>query len=251
MMKKTLIACWLVAVAATAFAEGDDNTAVLVSTKGPDCYQDGVQVLNGECYALVWSKDGVFDGFTADGAPIDTNDCVVNVGAVAKNGHCRAAFELSASRVTELAGGVYAVYLLDTRVDEGGAVAPRGLVDGKLAVLNGYGEVAEGVSISAGTGLAVVSEKANVRSAGGNRIRTVAAPAEDVRQPKIKRIGFEGDNMVIYIENLQGYMRVQKGKDLSLSDGVTPAVRADGSPNEVRIVVPKTGDAGFYKVIRN
>ena len=72
-----------------------------------------------------------------------------------------------------------------------------------------------------------------------------------MRQPKIKRVAFEGDNMVIYIENLQGYMRVQKGKDLSLSDGVTPAVRADGSPNEVRIVVPKTGDAGFYKVIRN
>ena len=250
-MKKTLIACWLVAVAAAAFADGDDNVAVLISTKGPDRYQDGVQVLNGECYALVWSKDGVFEGFTADGAPIDTNDCVVNVGAVAKNGRCRAAFELSASRVEQLAGGVYAVYLLDTRVDEDGAVAPRGLVDGNLAVLNGYGEVADGVSIRAGTGLAVVSEKANVRSIGGARICTAAAPAEDVRQPKIKRIAFEGDDMVIYIENLKGYMRVQKGKDLSFSDGATPAVRADGSANEVRIVVPKTGNSGFYKVIRN
>ncbi|MBO7721144.1 MAG: hypothetical protein J6T01_01920 [Kiritimatiellae bacterium] len=250
-MKHLIFALLIAASAASASAEGDDNVAVLVSTKGPDRYQDGTQVLNNECYALVWSKDGVFEGFTADGAPIDTNDCVVNVGAVAKNGRCRAAFELAASRVKELAGGVYAVYLLDTRVDAGGTVAPRGLVNGRLAVLNGYGEVADGVSIGSGDGVAVVGETRNSKSSAGKRVNTAAAPAGGVRQPKVKKIVPEGDSIVIYIENLQGYMRVQKGKDLSLSDGVTPAVSADGSSRDVRIAIPKTGDSGFYKVIRN
>ena len=105
---KKLICAMLVAAASAAFADGDDNIAVLVSTTGPDCYQNGATVLDGECYALVWSRDGVFEGFTADGAPIDTNDCVVNVGAVAKGGRCRAAIEVSASLAAELENGVYA-----------------------------------------------------------------------------------------------------------------------------------------------
>lgn len=244
-MKKTLIVCWLVAVAATAFAEGDDNAAVLVSTRGPDCYQDGAQVLNGECYALVWSKDGVFEGFTADGAPIDTNDCVVNVGAVAKNGHCRAAFELSASLVKELAGGVYAVYLLDTRVAENGATKPRGLVKGKLAVLNGYGEVAEGVAISTGANVTVVSSTPQ-----GKAVNVTAAAAEGVEQPKVTRIVPEGDKMAIYVKGLKGYMRVQMGRTPELSGGVTPAVPTEES-GEIKLLVPMSGPSGFYKVIRN
>ena len=47
-------------------------------------------------------------------------------------------------------------------------------------------------------------------------------------------------------------MRVKKGKDILLSDGVTtPAVQTDGSVEPVRIVVPMDGDSGFFKVIRN
>ena len=249
---KKLICAMLVAAASAAFADGDDNIAVLVSTTGPDCYQNGATVLDGECYALVWSSDGVFEGFTADGAPIDTNDCVVNVGAVARGGRCRAAFEVSASLADKLAGGVYAVYVLDTRVDEGGVVAPRGLVNGKLAVLNGYGEVAEGVTVAVRSGVAVANEtqtRGGLRS--GKRVRTAAGPAPDVQQPRVTRIVPGDDCMVLYVENLKGYMRVKSGKDLSLSDGVTPAVQTDGSAEAVRIVVPKDGDSGFYKVIRN
>jgi len=249
-MKKLVCAMLTTAAMSVAFADGDDNVAVLVSTKGPDCYQNGTTVLDGECYALVWSSDGVFDGFTADGAPMDKNDRIVNVGAVAKDGRCRAAFEVPATLATELKDGVYAVYLLDTRVDENGEVAPRGLVDGKLAVLNGYGEVAEGVSVAVGSGFAVAKETAgDTRS--GKRVRTAAGPAPDVQQPRITRIAPEEGGMALYVENLKGYMRVKTGKDLSLSDGVTPAVHTDGSADAVRILVPKDGDSSFYKVIRN
>ena len=238
----------MAAAAIAAFADGDDNVVVLVTTAGPDTYKGGETVLDGECYALVWSSDGVFDGFTAAGEPVDKNDRIVNVGAVAKNGHCRAAFEISATLVDSLKNGVYAIYLLDTRVKEGESVVPRGLVNGKLAVLNGYGEVSEGVTVSAGV---AVANETQDGEGGGKHVGTVAAPAPNVQQPKIKKIVPEEGGMAIYVENLKGYMRVQTGKDLSLSDGVTPAVQTGGSDDTVKIVVPKEGDSGFYKVIRN
>ena len=247
-MKKLVCAMLMAAAAIAAFADGDDNVVVLVTTAGPDTYKGGETVLDGECYALVWSSDGVFDGFTAAGEPVDKNDRIVNVGAVAKNGHCRAAFEISATLVDSLKNGVYAIYLLDTRVKEGESVVPRGLVNGKLAVLNGYGEVSEGVTVSAGV---AVANETQDGEGGGKHVGTVAAPSPNVQQPKIKKIVPEEGGMAIYVENLKGYMRVQTGKDLSLSDGVTPAVQTGGSDDTVKIVVPKEGDSGFYKVIRN
>ncbi|MBQ6329427.1 MAG: hypothetical protein IJI35_10470 [Kiritimatiellae bacterium] len=45
---KKLICAMLVAAASAAFADGDDNIAVLVSTTGLDCYQNGATVLDGE-----------------------------------------------------------------------------------------------------------------------------------------------------------------------------------------------------------
>ena len=243
-MKKLMFAAAM-AVALGAFADGDDNVTVLVSTKGPDRYLGGEVVMDGECYALVWSKDGVFEGFTADGAPIDANDRVVNVGAVARNGRCKAAYEVKASLADELANGVYAVFLLDTRVTEGGVTRPRGFVDGKLVALNGYGEVADGVAISAGTGCAVVGGGSE-----GKSVSVFAEPADGVEQPQVTRIVPEGDMMAIYVKGLKGYMRVRSGKTLALSDGVTPAVPTEAS-EEIKLLVPKTGSSGFYKVIRN
>ena len=166
-------------------------------------------------------------------------------------------FEVSATLAERLAGGVYAVYVLDTRVTDGGETKPRGLVNGKLAVLNGYGEVSEGVTVSARSGVVVANEaetsaKASLRAAhGGKRVRTAASPTPDVQQPKIRRIAREDGGMALYIENLKGYMRVKMGKDLSLSDDVSPAVQTDGADDAVRIVVPTKGDSGFYKVMRN
>lgn len=243
-MKKMMFAAAM-AVAIGAFADGDDNVTVLVSTAGPDRYLGGETVMDGECYALVWSPDGVFNGFTADGSPADPNDRVVNVGAVARNGRCRAVFEVRASLAKELANGVYAVYVLDTRVTENGATKPRGLEKGKLAVLNGYGEVAEGVAISTGANVTVVGSTPE-----GKTVNVTAAPADGVEQPKVTRIVPEGDKMAIYVKGLSGYMRVQMGSTPELSGGVTPAVPTDAS-GEIKLLVPMSGPSGFYKVIRN
>ena len=243
-MKKMVFAA-VMAVAFGAFADGDDNVAVLVSTAGPDRYLSGETVMDGECYALVWSPDGEFNGFTADGSPIDSNDRIVNVGAVARNGRCKAVFEVKASLAKELANGVYAVYVLDTRVTENGTTKPRGLANGKLAVLNGYGEVAEGVAISTGANVTVVGSTPE-----GKTVNVTAAAADGIEQPKVTRIVPEGDKLAIYVKGLKGYMRVQMGKTPELSGGVTPAVPTDAS-GEIKLLVPMSGPSGFYKVIRN
>ena len=87
---KQMMLASLVMSAGLAFAEGANDTLITFSTNGaePDRYADGEVVMDGECYALVWSKDGVFEGIRADGEPIDSNDKVVLVAAVAENGHC-------------------------------------------------------------------------------------------------------------------------------------------------------------------
>ena len=201
--------------------------------------------MDGECYALVWSQDGRFEGFTADGAPIDANDRVVNIGSVARNGRCKAAFEVKASLASELSKGVYAVYVLDTRVTENGVTKPRGMENGKLVVLNGYGEVAQGVTISTGENITLVAA-----SPDGKTVNVMAAAAEGVEQPRVTRIVPEGDNMAIYVTGLKGYMRVRMGPTPALSGGVTPAVPTEAT-DEIKLIVPKTGPSGFYKVIRN
>ena len=169
-MKKLIFAAAM-AVAFGAFADGDDNVAVLVSTTGPDRYLGGEVVMDGECYALVWSKDGVFEGFTADGAPIDANDRVVNVTLVST-------------------------------------------------------------------------------SPDGKTVNVMAAAADGVEQPRVTRIVPEGDNMAIYVTGLKGYMRVRMGTTPALAGGVTPAVPTEAT-DEIKLIVPKTGSSGFYKVIRN
>lgn len=77
---RAMCMCFALAVA-HAFAGNAADTLITFSTcgAGPDRYADGEAVMDGECYALVWSKDGVFEGLQADGVPVDANDKVVLV----------------------------------------------------------------------------------------------------------------------------------------------------------------------------
>ena len=50
---------------------GMDDKVLRFSTPGIDRYADGSAVVDGECYALVWSPKGqTFAGFNADGTAI-------------------------------------------------------------------------------------------------------------------------------------------------------------------------------------
>lgn len=145
-MKKLLFS---VAAVAGLASMGAMNDALLTfSTQGPDKYADGTTVLDGECYALVWTADGNFDGIKADGAPVDPADEIVLVAPLAKNGACpNVLFQIDAKKADALAGGSYGVYLLDTRIKtDDGSVVLADLKDGKPGAANGSAVVSDAAS---------------------------------------------------------------------------------------------------------
>jgi hypothetical protein len=236
-------------IAFSAMGGSVEDARVMFSTTGPDRYADGSVVLDGECYALVWSKNGNFDGFTAAGECIDAEDRIVLLAPVAKDGRCpRVLFQIPVAEANEMAGGVYAVYLLDTRVVSDGVVKMSGCPNGELQLMNGYGEASEGIAV-AGASINSVTEK---ESAAGGQVASAMSPAAaDCRQPKIKAIRIVGDNVFLTVENLGGFVRVNSGEKISASQNTTPAVEAPKNGEDVVLVARKQGESGFFKVIRN
>ena len=76
-MAKRALAAAVMLLGAACFGGADDEL-ITFSTNGSeqDRYADGQVVLDGECYALVWSQDGAFEGINADGTLVDSNDNV-------------------------------------------------------------------------------------------------------------------------------------------------------------------------------
>ena len=236
-----MIAAALTFAAATTATAGVD-VFVTFHTKGPDRYADGSLVMNSERYALVWSKDGVFDGVDASGKPVDPNDRVVIVAGVASGGHCpHVLYQLPAATAAALSGGVYDVVLFDTRVGNE--------LESALAlthdVVNGWTRTTAGVKLSGSYAAAMDDDgKSHVASKG-------VAPPPDVKQPKILSMRVDGDYVMMQVDNLKGYMRVNGGPKIGSFGALTGATVADGGDEPVTLVAPKTGDSGFFKVIRN
>ena len=142
-MKKIMAMVGAAGLAVASFAAVND-TLITFSTPGPDVYGDGTAVLPGECYALVWSADGNFDGIKADGSTINPNEKVVLVADIAKQnekgeGYCPLViYQVDAALAETLTNGQYAVYLLDTRVVAADGTKTVGGLDenGKLKAVN-------------------------------------------------------------------------------------------------------------------
>ena len=120
-----------------AFA-GIEDKVIKFSASGIDRYADGSVVVDGECYALVWSPKGsVFAGFNADGTVVSPDDRLVLAAPLAKDGKCRdAIFQVPAAEYAELDGGEWAVCLVDTRMGDG---VPAGVFDGRPLRVNRWG----------------------------------------------------------------------------------------------------------------
>lgn len=237
-------------MALAAFAAMADDGWLSFSTEGPDTYCDGTPVLKGESYALVWTANEAFGGIAADGSPAVEGDRVIVSAPVAKEGakgmHCpEVIFQVKRSTLDELGdAGRFSVVVLDTRVKSGETVAPAPRSGGRPLLVNGWGEVsAEIRSVTAGT----VDE-----GEGDGKCASVMARAPSgVQQPKVKSISLDGDNAVLTVENLGGYVRAQGGTDTSASDTTGPA-QADESGADITLVMPKPGEkSGFFKVIGN
>lgn len=177
-------------MASFAFADAA-NTLITFSTPGPDTYADGTTVKDGEIYALVWSADGNFDGFTANGGAADTNDKVIFKAPLAKDGRCGLTLFQIDSKVAPQ-GGEYAVYLLDTR-------AGNGLVTG-AALAKTYGGTKETANIAAAEiDNTVDSEGKAVALTSGSAALT--GDTTDIA-PVIKGIQISGAQVTISVGNL-------------------------------------------------
>lgn len=226
---------------ANLYANSVEDSAIVFSTVGPDKYADGSTVLDGELYALVWTKDGVFEGFSADGKANDEKDKILIVAPLAKNGRCpKVMFQIPAADAVEY--GKYDVFLMDTRVvAASGVVTPRGAANGEAKLVNGFGRVPAKIVLSDGSSKAEEAAVANLNS---------AAP-KNTRQPRVKAMRIEGDEVVLTVENIPGYMRVQSGRDASTADLTGVALETPASGDTVTIKAPKVGESGFYRVIHN
>jgi hypothetical protein len=234
------ILCILTIVSSVALLAGSvEDSAIVFSTKGPDLYSDGTAVLDGESYALVWTKDGVFEGFSADGKVIDEEDKLLLTAPIAKDGHCpRVMFQIPVKDAVNY--GRYDVFLLDTRVVSSAddkKIVPR--TDAKL--VNGYGRVHAEITLSAFSNKSEGSVVANMNS---------AAP-KDAMQPRVKSMRIVGDQVILEVENIPGFMRVQSGRDTSAADSTGVALETSENSDTVTLIAPKTGDKGFYRVIHN
>ena len=174
MLKKIVMLLAITFCLACVYGSMQDKLARF-STLGPDCYADGTIVRDGECYALVWSPKGsTFAGFNADGTTVSSADRVVLVAPLAVNGRCRdSLFQISAEEYAELAGGVWAVCLVDTRMANG---VPAGASNNAPLRVNRWGQVKNEVKISTASTLALDSIAAP--KAGGRSLLAAAAPLE-------------------------------------------------------------------------
>ena len=245
-MKRLMTMLGVAGLAVASFAAVDD-TLITFSTPGPDKYADGTDVLVGECYALVWSADGQFDGIKADGTTVDPADKVVLVAQNAKQGpngtYCPPLlFQVDAELAKTLEKGVYAVYLLDTRVVAAdGAVAVGGVDEnGALKSVNSYGSVSGDTTAAAGTASITTAKTTAV---GGASVATLV----EVEAPVITAIKPEGTKITISTSGLSPVV------DYKVVTGAKPGevateldAKADANGN---FTFEKPANGAFFKVI--
>ena len=226
------------------------------STPGPDCYTDGTIVVDGECYALVWSPTGTtFSGFNADGTPVSSNDRVVLAGALAQDGKCRdAVFQIPAKEYEALEGGEWAVCLVDTRRVDG---VPAGVKDGKPVRVNRWGIVADGVTItdaaSARPRLAAATPGGTRSSASAVRATNLSAVPQNLLPPQITAIELVDGEVWLAVDGTVPYL------DYTIISSETPndfkpdyfseVVEGDGR-SEIAIGTIQSAKRRFFKVKR-
>lgn len=138
----TIISAFALGVACSAsFADVEDGLKIGYHSIGIDTYADRkTPVRDGECYALVWIRDGFdFKGFKADGSLVDgVNNAIARVAPLAKAGRCPpACFIVGTDFTSEHKNGTYKVVVLDTRCAQVGLLGVD--AEGRLRRVNGWG----------------------------------------------------------------------------------------------------------------
>ena len=226
------------------------------STPGPDCYTDGTVVVDGECYALVWSPAGTtFSGFNADGTAASSRDRVVLAGELAQDGRCPdAVFQIPAKEYEALAGGEWTVCLVDTRNLAG---VPTGVRNGKPLRVNRWGIVSGGVNItdaaSARPRLAAATPGGTRSGASAARANNLSAVPPNLAPPQITAIEVADGEVWLGVDGTVPYL------DYTIISGETPndlkpdyfaeVVEGNGR-SEIAIGTPESPKRRFFKVKR-
>ena len=258
---------YVIMLSGVAFSDISDMV-LRFSTPGIDRYADGSAVVDGECYALVWSPKGsVFSGFNADGSAVSSQDRVVLAAPLARGGKCRnALFQIPEEEYAELEGGEWAVCLVDTRTASG---IPAGVKDNVPLRVNRWGIVRNGVTIEPASASALTvpppaakkvassASLAAVSSAGladgGTCASTVSAVPDSVEPPQIMSIDFSGGKVRLTVANTVPYLTytlVSGGEPDNLAaDDAADAVDGD-SEAAIEIKTDATDSCRFFKVTR-
>ncbi len=251
-MKKTLIAACVAVASAAAFA-GINNVVISFSTPGPDKYSDGMPVIDGERYALVWTPEGSeFAGVKSDGTA-EGDSKVVIAAPVAKDGCClRVLFQVDEDYAAKTyPGGTWSVVMLDTRVfvlDADGkpvvdaATGLRAVKScGAAGVANSYGVV----------GSAKAAKGGELGIAAGGVAASSASPVADAPAPVVKGISVDGDYVYVTITSTKPAFKY------TLETGATPdsiSEKADADAGfgsetkDIILVSPKKAGGEFFKV---
>ena len=229
-MKKIMLGFGVACLSFAAMAAVND-ALLMFSTKGPDKYSNGDDVLAGECYALCYVTDAAAFKIKSDGTAAAGGEVLLTapVAAPMENGkgmHCpNLVYSVPAAKAESLKGGSYAVYLLDTRVPDSsvaGGYRVAGVAGGKAAAVNGAGQVASGGSIAENSsGVSVF----NGNIVAGGKVDAVS----EVDTPVITAINVDGANVVITVAGLSpavDYVVLTGAGPVGLSKKVDSAVRS-------------------------
>lgn len=256
-MKKGIVRALFAALAAfpvLAFAAADDLPYGYHSV-GIDTYGDQkTQVIDGECYALVWMADGqTFSGFTCDGKLIDAeNNDVVYVRSLAIGGRCPPVnFVVTGEYQAAHPGGGYRVVVLDTRVSDDELAGLND--DGTLRRVNGWGWAKGEIALLDLYNVYI----AGIPEVAGAPIGTAARVPANCRRPRITKFELKADGTAdLEFTGSENYLSYQWARGETPAEGGAaaggsprPGVGDDDTP--VRFVLPKSAlgsENGFFSV---
>lgn len=217
---------------------------ITFSTQGQDKYADGSVVMDGECYALVWSQDGAFEGINVDGTAKDANDKVLYIGNFAKGGQCGlVSFQIADGVVS---GGQYDVWVLDTRVFDNGAVKQVGKQNGKLTASHAAKATTATIQVSSDA-----LSPTTARTAAGGTVAGGATVA-DIRKPTIVSFKLDTDGngqsvAVLELANtVAGVNYAGEGSSSLEKNDVVSGNVTSGNGGTITVIVPAKGGKAFF-----
>ena len=245
-MKKTALLFAAAAMSAGVFA--GLPSYVMFSSTGPDKYADGTPVLDGEVYALVWTKTGTtFAGFNADGTVVDAeNSKLVSAAPIATDSHCPPVMYMLTGANSDLdATGSFSVYLLDTRVKSAAATTVGGEnVEGKTVVTAINATTAVATAVKGGA-----SASATEAPAAGAVVSAVPA---DAPNPRITAVEVVGGQVIVKVADTVPYLQygISAGKTPSKLDQTDLVDGVNGTDGVLTLIVDDPAENRFFKVIR-